>query len=117
MVVSTELILLHQLNKGRLESEIVSLNGWPSDGASTTLGSGIDLLSQSNTVVIQLNFIHVTNAPKCGASLDLGISNVVLVFSTPTSISNATHGVPNAHLGVSNAHFRVAAGSGLQISK
>ncbi|MED6182299.1 hypothetical protein PIB30_027269 [Stylosanthes scabra] len=53
MVVSTELILLNQLNKGRLEFEIVSLNGWPSDGASTTLGSGIDVLSQSNMVVIQ----------------------------------------------------------------
>ncbi|MED6157974.1 hypothetical protein PIB30_028566, partial [Stylosanthes scabra] len=54
MVVPTELILLNQLNEGGLELEIIGLNHWPSDGAATTIGSWIDVLTKSDSVLIVL---------------------------------------------------------------
>ncbi|MED6117671.1 hypothetical protein PIB30_111953, partial [Stylosanthes scabra] len=54
MVVPTELILLNQLNEGGLELKIIGLNHWSSDGAATAIGSWIDALTKSDSVLINL---------------------------------------------------------------
>ncbi|MED6148975.1 hypothetical protein PIB30_057982, partial [Stylosanthes scabra] len=65
MVVPTELILLNQLNEGGLELEIIGLNHWSSDGAATAIGSWVDVLTETNSVLIVLKIEIIIMVLSC----------------------------------------------------
>ncbi|MED6154606.1 hypothetical protein PIB30_114155, partial [Stylosanthes scabra] len=73
------------LNEGGLELKIIGLNHWSSDGAATASGSWIDVLTKSDSVLINLEVEIIIMVLGCHVQLLFKCS----LSCTPSSFSSS----------------------------